>query len=171
MDHSSRPDAADGTHRTTRVTDVLDFLTPAGTSANPQSITVLYDSECALCRRCRAWLETQRTWVPVHFLAASAEEARQRRPDLPWLGDNLVVVGDSGEVWVGPAAFLICLWATVDYRGWASRLSGPSFAPMAERFFHTVSSNRTRLGAVIGTEVECDDGRCHHRGPMSRRVL
>lgn len=126
-------------------------------------ITVFYDADCALCRRCRSWMETQRTWLPVAFMPATSDAAVARRGDLPWLGADLVVVGDGGQIWVGAAAFLTCLWATVDYRPWAFRLSG-SFAPMAERFFHTVSVNRARLGRVVG-DVECPDGRCHHRPP------
>lgn len=134
---------------------------PVAIDSGPMSITVLYDSQCVLCRRCRHWLEGQATWVPVAFVAASSEEAQRRRPDLPWLGNELVVVGDRGEVWAGAAAFLTCLWATVDYRSWSYRLSGPSFAPMAERFLHAVSSNRSRIGAFV--RDDCPDGACRHR--------
>ena len=128
-----------------------------------QRLTVLYDEQCELCRRCRHWLEHQTTYVPIDFLAAGAAAARELYGDVPWLGAELVVVSDGGDVWVGSAAFLTCLWATVRYRQWAYRLSG-AFAPLAERFFHMVSSNRKRIGAFVGSK-DCPDGRCHHREP------
>lgn len=131
----------------------------------PTTLTVFYDRSCELCRRCRAWLEVQPTWVPLQFVAADAEVGRRYLPQVPWLGTELVVIGDDGATWVGPAAFLTCLWATKRYRGWSRWLSGPAFAPLAERFFHAISSNRGRIGAFVA-RGDCDDGTCrHHRDP------
>jgi len=129
-----------------------------------ERLTVLYDDECALCRRCRHWLEHQATYVPVDFLAAGSAAARERFGEVPWLGAELVVVSDDGDVWAGSAALLVCLWATVGYRRWAYRLSGRLLAPMAEEFFHHISRNRRRIGAFVGSK-DCPDGRCHHREP------
>jgi predicted DCC family thiol-disulfide oxidoreductase YuxK len=128
----------------------------------PERLTVLYDEQCALCRRCRHWLEHQSTYVPLDFLAAGTPAARERYGEVPWLGAELVVVSEAGDLWVGPAAFLVALWATVDYRRWSYRLSGRALAPLAERFFHLISSNRKRIGAMVGSR-DCPDGRCHHR--------
>ena len=127
----------------------------------PTGLTVFYDEHCELCRRCRAWLETQATWVPVRFHPAGAEEAARLIPQLPWLGTELVVVADDGAAWVGPAAFLVCLWATFRYRHWSTRLSSPAFAPLAEGFLHRVSASRGRLGRRLSPQ--CSDGQCHHR--------
>jgi hypothetical protein len=91
----------------------------------------------------------------VRLLAAGSPEARRRFGTLPWLGQELVVADDMGQVWVGPAAFLTCLWATRRYRSWSYRLSGRTLAPMAERFFYLVSKNRKRFGGPVGTDVEC----------------
>ncbi len=134
-----------------------------------QSITVVYDEHCVLCRRCRHWLELQRTHVPIEFLAAGSPAARSLYGDLPWLGEDLVVVSDSGDAWVGPAAFLMCLWATVEYRPWSYRLSGKTLSPLAERFFHMVSKQRGFIGRNIN-DVECDDGSCKHRTPSATAV-
>jgi len=135
----------------------------------PQKLIVLYDEQCALCRRCREWLEAQRTLVPLEFLAAGSAAARDRFGSVPWLGADLVVADGDGNVWAGPAAFLLCLWATVDYRAWSYRLSGRALAPVAERFFHFVSANRKKIGAVVGTR-ECPDGRCRHRPATATAV-
>jgi predicted DCC family thiol-disulfide oxidoreductase YuxK len=124
----------------------------AGTGA----ITVVYDEQCELCRRCRHWLAARRTHVPVRFIAAGSPEARRRWPDVEWLGVELVVVGDGGQLWVGPAAFLVCLWATVQYRPWSYRLASPAMAPMARGFVHRVSKERHRFGRTVA----CSDGTC-----------
>jgi predicted DCC family thiol-disulfide oxidoreductase YuxK len=76
----------------------------------PLALTVLFDPTCSLCQRCRTWMLAQASYVPLTFLACSSDEARRWFGDIPWLADELVVVGDGGQVWAGPAAFLTCLW-------------------------------------------------------------
>ena len=133
----------------------------------PRRLTVLYDEGCPVCRRCRHWLEWQPAFVTLEFLAAGSPAARARYGAVPWLGEELVVVSDRLEVWVGPAAFLMCLWSTRHWREWSYRLSGPLLVPLAERFFHMVSANRHRLGARLGPD--CPDGRCRHRTGAAAR--
>lgn len=119
-------------------------------------LTIVYDERCAVCRRVRDWLLTQPTHIPVELLAAGSPAARRRYGALPWLGDELVVAADSGEAWVGPAAFVTALWATVRYRPWSYRLSGPKLAPLAESFFHMVSKRRHRWARFVeDDEPEC----------------
>ena len=141
---------------------------PEVSPANPAGLTVVYDGACAFCRRCRAWLEAEPTYLPLRFLPAGSVEAQERWRGLPWLGYDLVVVGDSGEVWIGPAAFLTCLWATRRYRGWAGALSGPTLAPLAERFFSLVSHQRRRMNRLLGPDPRCPDGHCRNH-PGDRR--
>lgn len=124
----------------------------------PCALTVLFDPRCALCRRCRAWMQRQPTFVPLTFVACTGGDARARYGDIPWLGDELIVVGDGGEVWIGPAAFLICLWALEDWRAWSYRLAGPAFAPLAKWFFSFLSSHRRGIARFF--EHECADGAC-----------
>lgn len=128
----------------------------------PTQLLVLYDEHCAVCRRCRHWLEGEPTYLPLTFVAAGSEKAKASFPELqPWLGVELAVVGDRGQVWIGPAAFLTCLWATRSYRQWAYTLSGPTLVPLAERFFHAVSARRSRLARFVRSD--CADGQCRHR--------
>lgn len=119
----------------------------------PARLTILYDETCALCRRARDWLLTQPCLVEVELLPAGSAEARTRYGALPWLGAELVAVDDRGNAWVGPPAFLACMWATRRYRTWAFRLSRPSLMPRAEQFFRWVSRRRDRFGSWID-----DDG-------------
>jgi len=120
-------------------------------------LTVLYDGTCALCVRCRDFLATARTLVPLELLSCQSHEARMRDGAVPWLGEELVVVSDDGDVWAGPAAFLVSLWALADYREWSYRLSGPALAPLAERFFVAISSQRRRI-ATLFAKPRCEDG-------------
>jgi predicted DCC family thiol-disulfide oxidoreductase YuxK len=129
-------------------------------------MTVLYDQACALCLRCRAWLEGQEQIVPLDFIASQSREAHERYGAVPWLGEELVVVSDEGEVWAGPAAFLMCLWALSRWREWSWRLSAPELAPLAERFFHALSSRRGKIAAML-REAPCQDGAC--RTPTTHR--
>jgi len=115
-------------------------------------LTVLYDERCAICRRCRDWLLTQPCLVEVELLPAGSAEARARYGRLPWLGSELVAIDEQGRAWIGPAAFLTCLWATVRYRSWAYRLSSPTLAPLAERFFWMVSKRRDRWSGWLGRD-------------------
>jgi predicted DCC family thiol-disulfide oxidoreductase YuxK len=130
------------------------------TPRSPKALTVLYDPGCALCRHCRHWMLGEVARVPLHFVECTGVEARARYGDIPWLGDELVVVGDGGEVWAGSAAFLVCLWALEEWREWSFRLSAPAFAPLAERFFLFVSSRRKSFSALFHSESECEGGTC-----------
>jgi predicted DCC family thiol-disulfide oxidoreductase YuxK len=134
---------------------------------SPRALTVLFDPGCALCQRCCDWMLGQASYVELHFMPCTGVEAKKRYGDLPWLSDELIVVGDEGEVWVGPAAFLTCLWALVDFREWSYRLAGPAFAPLAERFFLALSSRRRAVSALLSAGMkashsvaECKDGAC-----------
>ena len=114
-------------------------------------LTILYDETCALCLRSRGWLESQPMLVRVDLMASGSPEARRRYGRLP-LGQELVVVADDGRAWVGPAAFLTCLWATRRYRSWSYRLSNKTMAPLAERFFDAVSKRRKALGRRVDAD-------------------
>jgi predicted DCC family thiol-disulfide oxidoreductase YuxK len=115
-------------------------------------LTVLYDETCALCRRARDWLLTQPCFVQVELLPSGSAVAKDRYGAVPWLGQELVVVDDQGRAWVGPAAFLTCLWATVRFRPWSYRLATPHLAPLAERFFMFVTKRRDRWSAWLGRD-------------------
>jgi predicted DCC family thiol-disulfide oxidoreductase YuxK len=134
----------------------------------PRALTVLFDPGCALCQRCRSWMLGQARYVELEFVASTSEEARLRYGDLPWLGHELIVVGDGGEIWVGPAAFLTCLWALVEYREWSYRLASPGLSGLAERFFAGLSKNRAWFAALL-EHRDCPDGSCsleHRRGRL-----
>jgi predicted DCC family thiol-disulfide oxidoreductase YuxK len=125
-------------------------------SAPLQRVTVLYDARCNLCRTARAWLERQPQLVPLEFLAAGSVDAVRRYPylDPAMTLEDLTVVGDGGEVWVGAKAWVVCLWALDGKRGLAQRLSTPALMPRARAVVSFVSRHRRRLG-TYGEACDC----------------
>ncbi len=128
-------------------------------------LTVLYDENCELCRRCRRWLEAQDQLVPLKFVAAGSESAmvwsaRWRDAtggvDLP-VGEELVVLAPRGEVWVGPDAFIVLLWALRQHRRLAARLSTPSLRPVARQVFHGLSAGRGAISGLLPTDASLAD--------------
>jgi len=119
-----------------------------------RELTVLYDSQCGLCRRAQAWLISKPKYVELAFVPASSDEARSRYPQLnhDLTVNDLTVISDEGAVYRGPKAWLMCLWALRDYRDWALRLSSPELLPTAKRVISTISQNRYQLeglGSVV----------------------
>jgi predicted DCC family thiol-disulfide oxidoreductase YuxK len=108
-------------------------------------LTILYDERCRTCRQWAGWLGERPFLVPVELVPAGSSEARARFPQVAtWLGRELVVVDDRGRAWIGPPAFVMCLWATQHYR-WASSLATrPHLGPHVDRFLHHLSSRRRR---------------------------
>jgi predicted DCC family thiol-disulfide oxidoreductase YuxK len=127
-------------------------------------LTVLFDVTCPLCVQCANWLGLQPAYVELELLAANSELAVRRYGDVPWRGADLVVVSDEGDVWAGAAAFLVCLWALRRWREWSYRLSGPAFLPLAQRFFHMISTKRRSIGNMMVGRTRCTDASCRHPG-------
>jgi predicted DCC family thiol-disulfide oxidoreductase YuxK len=135
-----------------------------------QRLTVLYDEDCQLCVRAAAWLTQQAQLVPLELVAADSPPAAKRFSRLPWRGYELCVISDAGDAWVGPAAFIMCLWALTDYREWSYRLSGDAFAPLAERFFRMLSRRRRSIAQLFRFgEDDCASGSCRTCDPTARR--
>ncbi|MGW0709327.1 thiol-disulfide oxidoreductase DCC family protein [Streptomyces sp. NPDC002643] len=150
-----------------------------------RSLTVLFDAQCGLCAFLREWLGRQRQLVRLDFVAAGSAEARQRFPSLDHAAtlEEITIVGDGGQVYRGPAAWVVCLWALRDHRPLAHRLSTPSGARLARGAVLAAAkwrgSHRPRTGKG-GAELEgwvydrrsgwtysssdgCDSGTCPTR--------
>lgn len=128
-------------------------------TGSPAKLLVLYDDECAFCHRCASWLQAEPRYVELDFLAAGSAAARELFGTLPWLGEELVVVDEDGHAWIGPAAFIVCLWTTVRWREWSYRLRGPTLSAAAGRFFGMVSARRAMLAAMT-KRTTCGPGGC-----------
>lgn len=97
-------------------------------------LTVLYDAECSVCAFVRDWLARQPQLVPLELVPAASDEARRRFPGLDHRAtlDDVTVVGDSGQVYRGAAAWIVTLWALREHRPLAHRLSTPAGAKLAK---------------------------------------
>ncbi len=125
----------------------------------PARLTVIYDESCELCRRCRHWLATQPTYIDLQFLACGDPRITELYGDLPFFRVELMVVTDAGQAWIGPEAFLMCLWATRRWRAMSFRLKGTAFSPLVERFFHALSDNRGAISGMLSPHT-CDGVSC-----------
>jgi predicted DCC family thiol-disulfide oxidoreductase YuxK len=115
-----------------------------------KKLYVLYDAECALCQRCRAWLTRQRAYIELSFIPLQSTEVAWRFPGLKeWpeldLREKLVVIGDDGAIYQGQNAWIMCLYALREYREWSLRLSDPALLPLARRLCDLVSRNRLSI--------------------------
>jgi len=112
-----------------------------------KKIFVLYDPACAFCRSCRRWLEAQPAYVELHFFPIRSAETECRFPGIEKfaVANDLTVVADDGAVYQGPHAFIICLYALVEFREWSVRLARPGLLPFARQFFDFISNHRARF--------------------------
>jgi len=116
---------------------------------------VFYDGECALCRRCREWLASQPAYIELVFHPFQSDEARRLCPELPRFqpSEQLIVLSDEGGVYAGEAAWLMCLYALREYRGWSEKLSAPALRPLAQRICLLVSHNRLTLSKALFNQL------------------
>jgi predicted DCC family thiol-disulfide oxidoreductase YuxK len=122
---------------------------------------VLYDAECALCRRCRDWLARQPRWIELEFVALQSPDLARRFKGIEALrpGEQLLVVSDTGAVYRGSHAWIMCLYALPAYRAWAQRLATPALQPWARRVCELVSQNRLRLSRLLLRQSAAEIGR------------
>ena len=111
------------------------------------AISIVYDEACGFCVHTRNWIASQAPLVEISFVASGSREARAEFPWLP--AGDLAVVADTGEVWTGNSAWIVCLWALRAYRDLAVRLSGPLLLPLAREAFSVLSRNRAALSALL----------------------
>jgi predicted DCC family thiol-disulfide oxidoreductase YuxK len=154
-----------------------DAVVPARTDAGPpaplntaRSLVVLYDPDCGLCRSARRWLESRDQLVPLFFVPAGSPQARRAFPGLDHDATlrEITVVADTGDVYVGDAAWLTCLWALAGYRELAERLARPHLLPLARRAVAAAAAvrDRTRTAATDtqygdrDERADCADERC-----------
>ena len=118
-----------------------------------QTLYVLYDPRCELCRRLKDWLLVQRSWVGLCMLPAGSDKAKKMFPALEEIaGENdLVVISDEGQVYLNDRAWIMALFALEEYRDWACRLAHPLLMPLARQAFAAVSRNRHALSRWLRT--------------------
>lgn len=115
-------------------------------------LTVLHDAECSLCGFLRDWLRGQAQLVPLEFVPAGSAQATARFPGLDHRAtlDEITVVGDSGQIYRGAAAWIVTLWALREYRPLSHRLSTPAGARLARAAVLTAAKWREGHRQPVG---------------------
>jgi len=108
---------------------------------------VLYDPKCELCCRLKDWILVQRSWIGIALLPAGSEKAHQLFPELEKIAgkEDLAVITDEGAVYLNDRAWIMVMYAMVEYREWASRLTHPLLMPLARQAFAALSKNRQAI--------------------------
>ena len=121
-------------------------------------LTVLYDGACPICRQAKSWLGRQPARVSLDFEKAGSQTARQRFPGLDHRATlrDITVIADTGAVYIGDAAWLICLWALDSYRPLSFRLAQPGLRGAAREVVAMASATRNWLREDDG----CDTTAC-----------
>ncbi|PYS69814.1 MAG: thiol-disulfide oxidoreductase [Acidobacteria bacterium] len=116
-----------------------------------RTLTVLYDSECGLCRRAHEWLAQQPKLIELVFVPCASAEARKLFPELnhEWTKADLTVIDNLGAVYFGPKGWLMVLWALTRYREWSYRLATPELLPTTKRVVSAISQNRYQISRAV----------------------
>jgi|SRR5579864_98727 predicted DCC family thiol-disulfide oxidoreductase YuxK len=120
-----------------------------------QKLYVLYDPKCELCCRLKNWILVQRSWIGIALVEQGSEKARRLFPELDQIAgrEDLAVISDEGSVYLNNNAWIMVLYAMIEYRDWASRLTHPLLMPLARQAFAALSKNRHFISNWLSTEA------------------
>jgi len=119
-----------------------------------RTLYVIYDSRCGLCTEVKEWLIRQPAYVPLRLIAADSAEANALYPRTRV--DEVAVISDKGEVWLGNRAWIIVLWALRRYRAWSRRLANPMLQPFARQAYAAIAHNRIGISKLLGLRSEAE---------------
>ena len=119
-----------------------------------QKLYVLYDPKCELCCRLKNWILVQRSWIGIAVLEQGSEKARRLFPELDGIAtkDDLAVISDEGAVYLNDRAWIMVIYAMVEYHDWAMRLTHPLLMPLARQAFAALSTNRHWLSSLLDSD-------------------
>ena len=119
-----------------------------------EKLYVLYDPRCELCCRLKHWLLVQRSWIGLALIAQGSEKAKRLFPELERIAgkEDLAVISDEGGVYFNDRAWIMVLYALVEYHDWASRLTHPLLMPLARQAFAALSNNRHLISSWLSTD-------------------
>ena len=119
-----------------------------------EKLYVLYDPKCELCCRLKNWILVQRSWIGIAVVEQGSEKARRLFPELERIAtkEDLAVISDEGAVYLNDRAWIMVLYAMVDYRDWAAKLTNPLLMPLARQAFAALSKNRHFISSLLSPE-------------------
>lgn len=134
------------------------------------TLTLFYDARCGLCSQVRRWLETQPAYLRLEFIPYDSPEAVEKLPAIRQLraDEEIVVLANTGEVWQGAGAWVICLWALKEYRAWSVRLASAPMQAVARKLVYWISANRIGLSRLLRFRSDADLARTVELETFSR---
>jgi len=119
-----------------------------------EKLYVLYDPRCELCCRLKNWILVQRSWLGVAVVEQGSEKAKRLFPDLDRIAtkEDLAVISDEGAVYLNDRAWIMVMYAMIEYRDWAARLTHPLLMPLARQAFAALSKNRHWVSKLLSSE-------------------
>ena len=119
-----------------------------------EKLYVLYDPKCELCCRLKNWILVQRSWIGIAVIEQGSEKAKRLFPELERIAtkEDLAVISDEGAVYLNDRAWIMVMYAMVDYRDWAARLTHPLLMPLARQAFAALSKNRYFISSMLSPE-------------------
>ena len=121
-----------------------------------EKLYVLYDPTCELCCRLKNWIIIQRSWIGIAVIEQGSEKAKRLFPELEHIAgkEDLALISDEGDVYLNDSAWIMVLYALVEYREWASRLTSPLLMPLARQAFAALSKNRHWISSLLSSNDE-----------------
>lgn len=119
-----------------------------------EKLYVLYDPKCELCCRLKNWILVQRSWLGIALIEQGSEKARRLFPGLERIAtkEDLAVISDEGAVYLNDRAWIMVMYAMLEYRDWAARLTHPLLMPLARQAFAALSKNRHFISSMLSPE-------------------
>ncbi|HTT25170.1 MAG TPA: DCC1-like thiol-disulfide oxidoreductase family protein [Candidatus Sulfotelmatobacter sp.] len=119
-----------------------------------EKLYVLYDPKCELCCRLKNWILVQRSWLGIAVVEQGSEKAKRLFPELDRVAtkEDLAVISDEGAVYLNDRAWIMAMYAMVEYRDWARRLTHPLLMPLARQAFAALSKNRHWLSKMLNSD-------------------
>ena len=116
------------------------------------ALYILYDDTCPHSLRHREWLARQEPLVPLRLLPHRAEEVPRRFPGIEshLAPRELTVISDDGQLWTGPAASVMCLFALEQHRELAERLAHSALLPYARTALELLSREVFEMTCLLG---------------------
>jgi predicted DCC family thiol-disulfide oxidoreductase YuxK len=116
-----------------------------------KQLSILYDAECEVCRRCRDWLRRQPAFVRLEFIPLQTPGLAKQFPGVEAFDarEQLLVIADTGALYRGAHAWVMCLWALQDYRRIAQRMAEPILLPFARVACEVFSHNRYFISRLL----------------------
>ena len=118
---------------------------------NTSRIEVFYDGRCGMCCTFHEWIYRQPRAFAIDFIPYQSARAESVFPGIGTLDParQMIVRTESGEVFRGAEAWVMCLLSCANHQTAARRLASPGLLPVAIRACNLLAANRHSLSKVF----------------------